>query len=245
MAHRESEPQNTTTDFFELASGARRWLLQLSGQLGAIFLPEGLLDYKDIPSADAAPASPPVGRIREYWKDSVKQYKNSSGKVVRQLGFDQSGLIAANIIGKGTGATKTTTRIDGNTIAEEFSLSDEIYAHTDIAGRLDTDEDATLEIEWYPVGSEVGKLVTWQVDFTEIFDGVLVNKASDFTLTATDEASPATAFTHKTTVLTVVAANINADNGYNIRIKRIASSNDPTGAANPAIHHVELRYKVK
>ena len=240
-----SNTTSTTTDFFELLAGARTWLLQISGSLKAVFLPEGLLDYKDIPLADSAPDSPPVGRIREYWKDAVKQYKNSDGKVVRQLGFEQDGIIPIDIIGKGVGATKTTTRIDNCTIAEQFGVGEKVFAHVIIPDRVDPDEDGTILIAWYPVGSEASKLVSWQVEVVIVASGTLVNKAADVTLTAIDEASPDTAFTNIATTFTLDASDISPNTSLHVCITRIASSNDPSVGAEPAIHHASFGYKVK
>ena len=232
----------TTQQFSVRAAGARLWLLELAGFTKSVFLPQGLLDYRDLSSA---PSSPPLGRVREYWLDGVKQYRNSSGKVVRQLGFDQTGLIPIDIIGKGTGATKTTTRIDGRTIAEQFTIGDEVFAHVILPGRLDPAEDATIFMAWYPVGSQVGKLISWEVEVARMASGTLVDKAADVVLTTTDAASPATAFTNTSSAMTLPSAHLVEGEPLHIQIRRVASSNDPSAGAAPAIHHAGLLYTVR
>ena len=52
----------TQTDTYENdASGVKQWLLSTAGSLLSVFLPQGLLDFKDLTSG---PASPPSSRMR-------------------------------------------------------------------------------------------------------------------------------------------------------------------------------------
>ena len=107
MAHRQSETGSTTTDSFERSFGVRTWLLQISGALKAVFLPQGILDFFNL---SAEPDAPPANRIRLYFLGNEIAIKLPTGvayflwrqETVRELSANATASFMDWIIGTGS-----------------------------------------------------------------------------------------------------------------------------------------------
>lgn len=145
-------------------------------------------------------------------------------------------------IGKGAGPTRTTTIIVGTTtMAEAFGLDDEMYLQWVLPVGADRSIPPKITGSFFPTGSETSTTVSWQIDFLADEDGVdvgspaTVRYLSDVPLPDTLNQAvhgelefPNSGFLN---------AGVHA---VHIRIKRIASSNDPT--AKVAIEHMAVEF---
>lgn len=131
-------------------------------------------------------------------------------------------------IGSGTGATKTTTKIIGNLIFEEFGIGDEVYTYFTFPHGFDRTKDATFYGVWFPTSSDgPGYTSSWEIHVTT-HNHTTQDYVTDV-ITVTDLAVPANAYT-------MVEGTINIDHTYfnfadfndmHIKLKRVASTNDP------------------
>ena len=140
-------------------------------------------------------------------------------------------------VGQGQGATKTTTVLDGPTIAEAFQIGDRVYTHWGVPTFFDRTLNLNLRVHFYLNTSEVGKLVSWQVAVGDT-NGDRVDVIQQ-TITVAD-TPVAAQFIDAHTDFVVNAAQVNLANAdsLNFRIERIASSDDPT--ADPRVHLIQL-----
>lgn len=149
------------------------------------------------------------------------------------------------IIGKGAGGTKTTTAIRGDTgLVEIFGVGDELYLHWVPPDHLDITVNPILIFASAPEGSEAGgKLVSWEVKITKMEPATLLTAVSG-TVNIVDAAVPTTQFENNAATVALTAATyLSAIMGaLHIRLKRVASSNDPVG--NIAIHHAAISYGI-
>lgn len=140
-------------------------------------------------------------------------------------------------VGQGTGATKTTTVLDGPTIAEEFQIGDRIYTHWGVPTFFDRTKNLNLRVHFYLNTSEVGKVVSWQVAVGES-NGDRVDLILQ-TINATDIAVAAQYVdAHADFLIDATAVNLALADSLHIRVERTASSNDPT--AGPRVHLIQL-----
>lgn len=140
-------------------------------------------------------------------------------------------------VGQGQGATKTTTVLDGPTIAEEFELGDRLYTRWGVPTFFDRTKNLNLRVHFYLNTSEVGKLASWQVAVGDA-NGDRVDVIRQ---TITVEDVPVAAqFINASADFTVNAAQVNLANAdvLHFRIERIVSSDDPT--ADPRVHLIQL-----
>ena len=140
-------------------------------------------------------------------------------------------------VGQGTGATKTTTVLDGPTIAEEFQIGDRVYTHWGVPTFFDRTKNLNLRVHFYLNTSEVGKVVSWQVAVGDS-NGGQVNLILQ-TINATDIAVAAQYVdAHADFLIDATTVNLAAADSLHIRIERTASSDDPT--AGPRVHLIQL-----
>lgn len=155
------------------------------------------------------------------------------------------GVVPLHIIGKGTGGSKTNTIIIGTTtLAEEFTVNDELYCHLLMPKDVDVTVDATVILAWAPTGAESSKDVTWELKLTSLETGDILTAVTG-TITKTDEALPATQFENNPLAFTLAAGTYlgAAISAIHIRIKRLSSTNNP--ANEPCIHHASFVYTLK
>lgn len=141
-------------------------------------------------------------------------------------------------VGQGNGPTKTTTVLDGPTIAEEFQIGDRIYTHWGVPDFLDRTKDLRLRVHFYLNQTDAGTLISWQVAVGDS-NGDRVDVIRQ-TITVADTATNA-AFIDAHTDFLIDAATVNlaAADSLHVRVERIASSNDPA-QAQPRVHLVQL-----
>lgn len=140
-------------------------------------------------------------------------------------------------VGQGSGATKTTTVIDGPTISEEFQIGDQLYTRWGVPNFFDRTKNLTLRVHFYLNTSEVGKVVSWQVSVGDA-NGDRVDVIRQ-TINATD-VPVAAQFINANADFVIDAAQVNLANAdvLHIRVERTASSDDPT--ADPRVHLIQL-----
>ena len=144
-------------------------------------------------------------------------------------------------VGKGIGSTKTQTIIIGDaTLAESFGVDDELYLQWVLPAGIDRTVDPQITGSFFPIVSEAGLTVTWQIDFLADVHGTNLDVPSDI-LYMTDIPLPVTAYETVGGALTIPAGLIAPDDveAIHIRIKRVASSSDPTRVA---IEHIGIEF---
>jgi hypothetical protein len=144
--------------------------------------------------------------------------------------------------GLGTGPTKTTPNIIGDaTIVEAFKLEDELYLQWVLPTGFDRTVNPKLVGSYLPMGSEVGTTVSWQVDFLADAHGTLLTGVSA-TQYIIDAPLPEVQYEALHGEMVIDAATLFAEevDALHIRIKRIASTNDPS--ASVAIEHLGIEY---
>lgn len=149
-----------------------------------------------------------------------------------------SGPWTLEFVGQGQGATKTTTVLDGPTIAEAFAVGDRVYTHWGVPDGFDRTRDVTIRAHFYLSTSEVGKVVSWQMAVGES-DGNQVNVIRQ-TINAADVPVAAQYYdAHADFLVDAATVNLAAADSLHVRLERIASSDDPT--ADPRVHLIQLR----
>lgn len=157
-----------------------------------------------------------------------------------------------DFLGQGdTGPTKTTTVVDGATIAEEFSqIGDELYTYFHLDPFVDQTQDVVVQLHFYLDASEVGKLVSFDLA-VGASNGLPVNRIFG----PNDPLGPSVQAvdvpvgaqwidTH--VFFTLDAATYmgfaNQD-ALSLRFTRVASSDEPT--ADPRCHLVTVAFVAK
>ncbi len=148
--------------------------------------------------------------------------------------------LGVNFIGQGTGATKTTTAIYGNTIVEKFGVGDEVYLHVDIPADMDITADPVVSVRLAPQAAEVAKTCSFDLVYVVQAPGDLIN-ATDDTLQVVDVAVPATQyedfllddFVLDHTLFTATSDDIH------IKLARVASTSD---GSDVALHSAVFKY---
>jgi hypothetical protein len=146
---------------------------------------------------------------------------------------------ALDITGKGVGASKTTTVRDGAVLAEEFGVSEEVFTHWRIRSYIDRTRDLVLRLHCYLPTSEVGKVVSFEVD-VGASDGQPVNTILG-TFSETDVAvSDQWLDFHLDIVIDAATVMPGGDeDALQFNIRRIASADDPL--ADVRVHLATLR----
>jgi hypothetical protein len=142
-------------------------------------------------------------------------------------------------IGKGHGASKTTTSIYGNTITEDFDVGDEVFMQWQVPQLADFTDKFKLHFDFAPVTAEVGKTFSLEINITASNGGSIGNLGSQFIIS--DISVPETAlesFSVEYELPKYFVKSIHHD--LHIRIKRISSSNDLIG--DIALHHSSMDY---
>lgn len=179
---------------------------------------------------------------------------NTTGEISPE-DFRSLVLTIEDLHGGGTGrieATRWAARFgpgspvpasEGPTSYLDFAVSDEAWYHITFPPDLDPESDVIIHVDWMPTGAEVGKTVSWDLDYLVMGDGAgeLVNAADD-TLSVADEAVPSTAWESAQTELTIPASAIVAtDHEIHMRLERVASSAESGGIG---VHHVWAEYQI-
>lgn len=141
-------------------------------------------------------------------------------------------------IGSGTGLSKTTTGLYENKIYEEFGVLDELYVLWVIPSGIDRTKDAVFEGSFFPLGNEVGTDCSWEIYITAHahIDGEVSG-----VVYATDLPLEETAYVHAHGNATVDSATyLQSADVLHIKLKRIASTNDPT--AKVGVSDLAIRY---
>jgi len=148
-----------------------------------------------------------------------------------------------DFIGKGAGASKTTTTIQDNVLGEVFSIGDEVFFGGIIPDDYDGG-DATIRIHFIPMGSEITKEVNWQIDYTTIVNGDLISGTTG-TVSTGDIVLSSTAFTHQTANLTIPEVDLTGKDEIFVKVSRIAIIDGDNPASNPMMVHGEVSATVK
>ena len=136
---------------------------------------------------------------------------------------------ALHFIGSGEGVSKTTTGINENIIFEEFGVLDELFVMWSLPSGVDRTKDCYFEGSFFPLSSEAGTDCSWEIHVTahqQVNGGDVTG-----TIYATDLPLNDTAYIHSHGSATIDNATyLGADiDVLHIRLKRVASSNDPSG----------------
>jgi len=147
---------------------------------------------------------------------------------------------ALNFVGSGEGATKTTTGINDNTIYEEFGVLDELFVIWVIPDGLDRTKDCYFKGSFFPLVSDVGTDCSWEIHVTghSLTNGIEVNG----TIYANDLPLEETAFIHShgSALIDHTIFLVDGIDIMHIRLKRVASSNDPIGKVG--VSDLSMRY---
>ena len=142
-------------------------------------------------------------------------------------------------IGSGTGASKTTTEIFGNIIYEKFGIGDELYMQWQMPDDIERNYLQIFAGNFFSVTSEVGTLSSWEIHIS-----TQTNTGQQNTGTVYVIDSPLEDIAHTPSEGHVdLPAGVYVDQYTtvaHIRLKRIASSNDPTdgiGVVNLHMHY--------
>lgn len=142
-------------------------------------------------------------------------------------------------IGSGTGASKTTTEIFNNIIYEKFGIGDEIFVQWLVPDDIERNFKQWFMGNFFSVTSEVGTTSSWEIHIS-----TQSHNAPEYTGTiyATDLPLSDTAYIPTQGEAELPAGvYITADTVVaHIRLKRVASSNDPTdgvGVVNLHMHY--------
>jgi hypothetical protein len=148
---------------------------------------------------------------------------------------------ALEFLGKGVGATKTTTAIHGSTIVEEFGVNDAVYLHWQVPLITDFTKSPVLHFEWAPTTSEVGRLLSVRFDLSPQESGDLINAVgTEFNVVGI--VVPATAFQSFDMNLALPVGFITSSKSdLHIKVTRVASGADSVG--DVALHHVSIEYQ--
>jgi hypothetical protein len=190
------------------------------------------------------------GNIEE---STINSYQTSKGRnstellnrSKKQLAAEQRsiGLLTSDtidVIGKGVGSTKPTTNAHGDTtISEDFNVDNELYLHWVVPNDINTDEDLSINIAWFPTGSETSKVVSWELKYTCLEPGTDITTLTG-TLNVVDQSVPSTANENSMSMLTIPAANIAGKKAIHFRLKRVTSTADSTSRI--AVHHCTINY---
>lgn len=201
---------------------------------GAVYVPVG--GSVDLTFTSSVANSFEAGNIRSFVDDGLITTRLVPGT---ELAADVVGTHwTLNFIGKGVGASKTTTVRDGPVLAEEFGVGDEIFCHWAIPPHIDRTKDLTLTAHCYLNATEVGKVVSFQAD-VGASDSFPVNTILQ---SVTDVDRPVNAqFVDFHVQITITGTTVmpgGNEDALQINLKRIASSNDPT--AEVRVHLVEI-----
>jgi hypothetical protein len=142
-------------------------------------------------------------------------------------------------IGKGTGASKTTTSIYGNTITEDFGIGDEAFMQWQVPQLADFTDTFKLHFDFAPVTAEVAKTFSLEINISPSNGGSIGDLGSQFIVS--DISVPGTSL-ESFPIELELPENFVHDKVHDlhIRIKRITSSNDSTG--DIALHHASMDY---
>ncbi len=160
------------------------------------------------------------------------------------IGDPQTEII--DIIGKGAGASKTTTTLIGNTITEVFGIGDELFLNWVLPSNIDINKDPIISLSLAPTGSEVGKKVSFDVTILSSKPGIDISTTTGTVQFVDKDISDVVdiSFTVEEDISssTFLDSNMNTVS-LHIKIKRVASSADP--AANIALYNAQITYNIK
>ncbi len=160
------------------------------------------------------------------------------------IGIIQTEII--DIIGKGAGASKTTTTLIGDTITEVFDIGDELFLNWVLPVSIDLNKDPTISLSLAPTGSEAGKKVSFDVSILSSKPGVDISTTTGtvqfIDKDITDIVNIAFTAEESISAQTFLDSDMNTVS-LHLKIKRVASSADP--AANIALYNAQISYNIK
>lgn len=133
-------------------------------------------------------------------------------------------------IGSGTGSTKTTTGYYNNLIFEEFGINDELYVAWTFPAVLDKSKDIQFIGTFFPVTTDgADRYSSWEIHVTS--HNHHTSQEINGTIIATDLPLSDTAYEISQGSATIdhVFYDFAGSDTIHIKLKRIASSNDPLG----------------
>ena len=139
-----------------------------------------------------------------------------------------------DFIGLGVGSSKPTTVV-------EMAVGDELYAHWALPNDIGRAGNTYLEVEYYLATSESGKLVSFDIAaHADEGAGSTIN-AEDATMSIVDSAMPEVAQRAGIASVAIPASLLGASvNDLQLRLRRVASSNDAT--ADVRVVHLTVVY---
>ena len=148
-----------------------------------------------------------------------------------------------NIIGKGSGSTKTTTAAFDNTVAEQFSMNDELYF--DISHMYDyVGGDMPVYFDFIPMGTETNKTVRWNL-FYKIYTAGGIVSGTTGTLDSGDITLNTTQYQEQDVLFTIPAAALIGAEAVHFKIKRVAIGAGTNPGTDPAGLHCNVRYTAR
>jgi hypothetical protein len=144
------------------------------------------------------------------------------------------------ITGKGAGATKTTTVIIGNGVAEEYAMNDELFF--DVSDARDyAGGDLLILVDFVPTGAETGRTIRWNAIYKAYAPGAVITGTTG-TLDSGDIALSATQYADMDHTFTIPAAALVGAKAIHFKIKRVAIGAGSDPASDPAVTHCNIRY---
>jgi hypothetical protein len=191
--------------------------------------PRNCTDGCDAPIGSLASVPTPEGYI-PYYKWGVGS--NDWSPVVNRTR-------AVEFVAQGTGPSKTTTVIDGPVIAEEMGIDDQIFLRWAIPDNIIINEVLFLNVHFYLNSSELGKLISFTLDVGGS-DGLPINTLLGVESSIDIPVSDQYIDKHVIFTLTNESYPKAGFDSINMKLKRIASSDDPV--AHPRIHLITVQF---
>jgi hypothetical protein len=145
-----------------------------------------------------------------------------------------------NVVGKGTGSTKTTTIIVDNTVGEQFDIGDELYF--DVSDPIDyAGGDISINVDFISMGAESGKTVRWKVDY-KIHQPFTIVSGSSGIIDSGDMSLSSTQYDEQDFVFTIPASELVGAEAIHFKLIRATIGAGSNPATDPAVLHCNVRY---
>jgi hypothetical protein len=165
----------------------------------------------------------------------------TSERAADELLADEPVTQSLEFLGKGQGATKTTTATYGVTITEEFGIGDELFLHWIFSPRINRSLKPKLHLDLAPAASEVGKLVSIRVDISAQVDPANIGDTGE-AFFITDVQMPDTALDSVEVFLELPQRIVKAGiQEAHIKLTRVAATSDDL-ASDMILHHASVDY---
>ena len=140
-------------------------------------------------------------------------------------------------IGSGTGTTKTTTEINGNIMYERFSVGDELYVHWVFPPGFDRSKDILFAGVFFPTQSNGGGLTSsWEIHVTTHNHTTQLDETHIEYATNLPVSDVAYTYSQGSILLSHVKYKFEDTDDIHIRLKRVASDNDPQYVGTAALY---------